>query len=514
MKRKLLVLGFDGATFDLIEPFRKKGVLPHFSRIMKDGAYAPLISVIPPVSAPAWVSISTGKNPGKHNIYGFTDGTGNVVNATFRKSKAIWNLLDEQDKLSIIINVPVTYPPEKIKGAIYAGILDPDEKVYHGRFQIDKEALLERKKALKKVFQWELKKTEKALTYLQNEEWDFFFIVYFLSDFVPTIYWKYMDPDHPQYIHDEELCGAIEKAYTVLDTILGKFLSAVDEDTDIIVISDHGIGPSKKVLNINEWLREQGFLTVRSDSYSKMISPEKVAGFLERHHTLGKIVMAFPDSLQKRAYRMVFGRSRNLQSQATKTTSAFAHSHAHFATIWLTEKNEKNERSETLLSEITRRIENLIDPETGQKIIKQVYRREELFHGPYAQNGPDLVLEAVPHISLRSQRIGNLFAQPIQSGDHRMNGIFMAYGPHVKQGTVESVSIFDACPTFLTLLGMPVPSDMDGRVITEFTGVAPEKTHEKPESKSESERDTPQQFYTKEEEEKIKKRLSSLGYFD
>ncbi|MBU7041956.1 MAG: alkaline phosphatase family protein, partial [Theionarchaea archaeon] len=69
MKRKLLVLGFDGATFDLIEPFRKKGVLPHFSRIMKDGAYAPLISVIPPVSAPAWVSISTGKNPGKHNIY-------------------------------------------------------------------------------------------------------------------------------------------------------------------------------------------------------------------------------------------------------------------------------------------------------------------------------------------------------------------------------------------------------------------------------------------------------------
>jgi predicted AlkP superfamily phosphohydrolase/phosphomutase len=500
--RKLLVLGYDGATFDLIEPFRKKGVLPHFSKIMEHGAYAPLISVIPPVSAPAWVSISTGKNPGKHNIYGFTDGKDNVVNSTFRKSKAVWNLLDEHDKKSIIINVPVTYPPEKINGAIYAGILDPDEKVYHGRFQIDKEALLERKKALKKVFQWEMKKTEKALLYLQNEQWNFFFIVYFLSDFVPTIYWKYMDPDHPKHIHDPELSGAIEKAYMVLDTILGKYLSVIDEHTDVIIISDHGLGPSKKVLNINEWLREQGFLDIKKESYNKMISPEKVAGFLERHKTMGRIINAFPNSVQKQAYKMVFGRSRNLRSRMKKNTSAFAHSHAHFATIWLTEKNDE------LISDIEARIGNLIDPETGEKIIKTLYRREELYHGPYAQDGPDLVVEAVPHYSLRSQRIGDLFAQPIQSGDHRMNGIFMAYGPHVKKGTVEKISIFDACPTFLALLGIPVPSDMDGRVITEFTGDVQQI------EPSQTEREEQQQFYTKEEEEKIKKRLSSLGYFD
>ncbi|MBU7031838.1 MAG: alkaline phosphatase family protein, partial [Theionarchaea archaeon] len=495
MKRKLLVLGFDGATFDLIEPFRKKGVLPNFTRIMEGGAWAPLISVIPPVSAPAWVSISTGKNPGKHNIYGFTDGRGNIVNSTFRKAKAIWNLLDEQRKKSIIINIPVTYPPETINGAIYPGILDPDEKVYHGRFQIDKEALMERKKALEKTFQWEFKKTEKALRYMKEQEWDFFFILYFLSDFVPTIYWKYMDPNHPQHIHDPDLSQAIEKSYTVLDEILGRFLSLMDEQTDLVVISDHGIGPSKKVLNINEWLRQNGFLTLKMEQYEKALSPEKVARFLENHKIVGKLVMVFPDSLLKGAYRLVFKRSRNLQSRMRGDTMAYAHSHAHFATIWLPQKNDE------ILNDLEMKIKELKDPETGERIITRIYRREELFHGPFANNGPDLVLEALPHYSMRSQRIGNLFAEPIQSGDHRMNGIFIAHGPHVKKGTLQEISIFDACPTFLTLLGLPVPQDMDGRTLTEFVG-AVQKT-----KASDTERDLQQEFYSKKEEEKIKKRL-------
>lgn len=505
MKRKLLILGFDGATFDLIEPFRKKGVLPHISQVLAEGASASLVSVIPPVSAPAWVSIVTGNNPGKHNIYGFTDGKGRMVNSTFRKSKAIWNLLDDSKKKSIIINLPVTYPPEEINGKIYAGILDPDEKVYRGRFQIDKESVTEKEKTLNKMVQWELSKTEKALKVMEETEWDLFFILYFLSDFVPTIYWKYMDTTHPQHVHDEVLSGAIENAYKVLDGILGRFLSVIDENTNVVIVSDHGMGSSTKVLNINEWLRREGFLSVKMATYEKTISPEKVAKFIDNHTLVKKIVNILPESVLKNAYRLVFSRSRNLFSRMNAdSTQAYAYSHAHFASIWLLKRDEE------VLSRIEDKIRTLKDPDTGEKVITRVYKRDHLYHGPWVDNAPDLIVEALPYCSIRSQRIGNLFSEPLQSGDHKMNGIFIAYGPDIQKRQLDKISIFHVCPTFLSLLGLPIPSEMDGKVLKEIF-----KKDFQIESKPvQSQRDVREHFYTEEEEEKIKKRLSALGYFD
>jgi predicted AlkP superfamily phosphohydrolase/phosphomutase len=138
-----------------------------------------------------------------------------------------------------------------------------------------------------------------------------------------------------------------------------------------------------------------------------------------------------------------------------------------------------------------------------------VYKRNQIFHGPWVGNAPDLVVEAVPYCSIRSQRIGNLFSEPLQSGDHRMHGIFIAYGCNIRRGKLKDVSIFDVCPTILAALGLPVPSDMDGRVIKEiFEDVNIRK------EKEDSQRETYQHVFTEEEEEKIKKRLSALGYFD
>lgn len=502
--KKLLVIGFDGATFDLIEPLVKKGVLPHFSTVLTEGASAPLCSVIPPVSAPAWVSMVTGKNPGKHNIYGFQDSKGNMVNSTFRKSKAVWNLLDEHGKRSIIVKVPVTNPPENINGVITAEILTPDERGFSGRFQIDKESIMEKEKALSKKIQWELSQTEKTLTMMKGE-WDLFFTVYHLSDFVPTIYWKYMDETHPQYIRDEFLSHAIEDAYKVLDTILGQFLSAIDENTYVVVVSDHGMGPSKKVFNINEWLRREGFLTVKTLAFEKTLSPEKVANLIEKYPFIKTLVKVIPDIFQKKAYKNVFARSKDIVSRIdAQTTVAYAFSHAHFASVWLLKKDER------ILSEIEQKIKEVKDPDTTKNIITHVYRRDQVFYGDWVDNAPDLIVEAVPHYSIRSQRIGNLFSQPLQSGDHRMNGIFIACGPGIKKGNLTHISIFDVCPTLLAMLGLPIPADMDGKVIKK---IFKEDITIKRES-VESQREIHQDLYTEEEEETIKNRLSALGYFD
>lgn len=509
MERKVCVIGFDGATFDLIEPFIKRGLLPHFQKFLDEGASASLISVIPPVSAPAWVSLCTGKNPGIHNIFGFTDGKGRIVNSTFRRSKALWNLLDEHGKRSILINVPMTSPPEDIHGIVISGILSPHEKGFSGRFDIDKKSIMEKEKTLTKMFQWEITKTEKALHMLKNEEWDLFFIVYHLSDFVPTIYWKYMDTEHPQFIRDGTLSRAVEDAYKVLDDMLGRFLSALDENTHVVVVSDHGMGPSTKVFNINEWLRQEGFLHMKAAVMEKTLSPEKVAALIEKHAFIRKIVKMIPESFQKKVYRLIFSRSKNVFSRLGKTSSAYAYSHAHFASIWLMNKDNK-ERNEDTISVIEKKIKEFKDPETGEKVITHVYRRDHIFHGASIDNAPDLVIEAVPHYSIRSQRLGNLFSEPLQSGDHRMNGIFIAHGPCIRKGNLGELSIFDVCPTLLAILGLPVPSDMDGNIKEIFE----EGFHVEKEEHPESQRYVEQQPYTEEEENTIKDRLSALGYFD
>jgi predicted AlkP superfamily phosphohydrolase/phosphomutase len=502
--KKVLVIGFDGATFDLIGPFTKKGVLPSFSTVLQQGVSAPMLSVIPPVSAPAWVSMVTGKNPGKHNVYGFVDGKGKVVNSTFRKSKAVWNLLDDHGKRSIIYNVPVTHPPEKINGIILSGIMSPHKKGYYNRFQHDKESFMEREKVFKKMVQSEISKTDKALKILNEEEWDLFFIVYHLSDYVPTLYWKYMDTTHPQYTHHDVLSTAVEDSYRVLDTILGRFLSCVDEDTCVFVVSDHGIGPSTKVFNINEWLRKKGFLTIKTHvALEKAFSFDKVAAFIDNHHIVKRIIKKVPESLQKKGYNLVVKRSKNVVSRMdADSTKAYAYSHAHFASIW-------SVTDENALKKIEENIKTVKDPDTDEDVIQSVYKRDQIFHGPWVDNAPDLVVKAVPYCSIRSQRIGNLFSEPLQSGDHRMHGIFIAYGCNIRGGPLKEVSIFDVCPTILAALGLPVPSDMDGRVIKEiFEEVNIRK------EKKDSQRETYLHVFTEEEEEKIKKRLSALGYFD
>jgi predicted AlkP superfamily phosphohydrolase/phosphomutase len=262
------------------------------------------------------------------------------------------------------------------------------------------------------------------------------------------------------------------------------------------------------------------------------VSPEKVAALIEQHTLIRKLVKMIPESFQKKAYRLIFSRSKNVFRRIEEqTSSAYAYSHAHFASIWLVnkanekenknknnheinknevkKKNDKNRENEDILSLIEKKIKKFKDPETGETVITHVYRRDHIFHGSSVDSAPDLVVEALPHYSIRSQRLGSLFSEPLQSGDHRMNGIFIAYGPHIRKERLGEISIFDVCPTLLAILGFPVPSDMDGNVKEIF-----EEGFQVKKEDPQSQRYVQQQVYTEEEENTIKDRLSALGYFD
>ncbi|MDO8141482.1 MAG: alkaline phosphatase family protein, partial [Candidatus Brocadiales bacterium] len=124
---KIVVIGIDSATFDIIEPLVNQGKLPVFTRFMKEGVWGRLQSTIPPVTPPAWTSLVTGKNPGKHGIFDFYGYTTNgyerpIINSQAIKAKTLWNILSEGGKSVGIINVPLTYPPEKVNGFLIPGM--------------------------------------------------------------------------------------------------------------------------------------------------------------------------------------------------------------------------------------------------------------------------------------------------------------------------------------------------------------------------------------------------------
>ena len=127
---RVLIVGLDGATLDLIRPWAKDGYLPTFSRLMKARAWGPLESVIPPLTGPAWISFMTGKNPGKHGIFDFirrgkSDYYGVPINASLRDGDTLWRVLSDAGKRVVVHGVPATYPPEPVNGLMVTGMLTP-----------------------------------------------------------------------------------------------------------------------------------------------------------------------------------------------------------------------------------------------------------------------------------------------------------------------------------------------------------------------------------------------------
>jgi len=129
-KKKVLVMGLDGASLPLIKSWASEGKLPNFKKILENGANGGLRSVIPPYTPPAWTSFMTGKNPGKHGILAFTRKNGSLVNALHRDGKTLWRVLSDHGKQVVVINVPMTFPVERVNGVLISGYMSPLDDLY------------------------------------------------------------------------------------------------------------------------------------------------------------------------------------------------------------------------------------------------------------------------------------------------------------------------------------------------------------------------------------------------
>jgi predicted AlkP superfamily phosphohydrolase/phosphomutase len=566
-KPKVLIVGLDAATFDLIIPWIAEGKLPNLAALMKEGAWGRLASILPPITPPAWTSFMTGKNPGKHGIFHFLEAQpGNYelryLNAGSRRTKTIWRMLNDAGFTVGTMNIPFTYPPEHLNGFQISGMDTPSEKspFIHppelrselvgllGRFELDLRYLgfmstdARREQVLSEMEQLDDQWLRASLYLMEKHPAEVMMFTFMSIDTVQHYFWQYMDREHHLYdpAAAERFGDAVLHVYQRLDDAVGQLLKKTSGNTSVFVVSDHGGGPtSDRVIYLNRYLAQLGLLHYHKDNRSAL---KKLAQKVVRSsYTLLRNALS---SRQKTflAYKLPALRKRFEGAFTsfsaidwTRTKAYCSEVLASPPSIWINLKGVKpsgiveQSEYEPLLKFISDKLKELKDPRTNESVIKRVFRRDEIFNGPFANEAADLILDwweesefstspsfpehtAEPPVEIRERKPAT---SAEWGGTHRRDGILIAQGKPFKKGVqIHGARLIDMAPTILHLMGQPVPEDMDGRVLQDlFEPAFIEQNPVRAGGSADSEGRQEAQ-YSAEEAAIVEERLKALGYIE
>jgi predicted AlkP superfamily phosphohydrolase/phosphomutase len=549
---KVFILGLDGASPEIIESLITLGKLPTFSMLRREGVMGRLRTTIPPITGSAWSSFMTGKNPGKHGIFDFIcrkEGTYRLtpINARKREGRAIWSLASDAGKRVCVYNVPVTYPPEKVNGVVVSGMLTPPNRTDY-TYPVGLAKELDRvtqgypihiaeaysrgqeERFLKHLYEVTEKRI-RAMEYLfRQEDWDLFVGIVEGIDIIQHELWHCWDASHFRHPDSSgRYSDVIAQYYGEMDDLLRNILEDwIGPQRTLIIMSDHGAGPLKKLLYLNNFLMKKGFLRLKRGFASSFKHLLFRSGFVPMtfYHLLLQIGLGRIKKKTRFGQKESYLRPFFLSFEDVEWTQTKAYSFGSTAgQIYLNLKDREPQgivspgrEAEEVREEIMEDLRNLVDEETGERVIGEIYRKEDLYQGPHLKEAPDIVflpksleIVAFGEYEFASHRVMD-YSWGV-SGSHRMDGLLMMRGKTLKQGTIiEGAHITDLAPSILYLLGLSIPDSMDGKVLEKafleraFEEKRIQFVKESPSSSLSEE------IYSHEEEEELKKQLKGLGY--
>lgn len=554
LSAKVMVIGIDGGTFNIIDPLLAQKRLPVLSKLARTGVRAVLRSSIPPSSAVAWPSLVTGVNPGKHGVYDFFNLVPNTYLTKLVSSRQIaaprlWQVLNRQGLKAGIVNIPITYPPEPLDGFMVSGLLTPsDQEIFTYPSTLHTELLarvgnLHQERGFLKKFRsgnkiealndlYALTRTQtETLKYLMTtKSWDLLFTVYRGTDLLQHVLGKYWNPAYRKKKHKDYLKfkAVIPQFYEELDSQLGELLRLLPDNTTVFVISDHGAGYIKGQFFINQWLLERGYLTLKPLATIRgLVNSLKLrsidASLAELN--LEALSELLPTWMRETPFPY-FSHECFSTLVDWRRTSAFALWHSSPTAgirLNLLGREPKGviapgREADRLMQELRDELLAYSPPQGSDRLFAEVYPCAELYHGPCSVAGPDII--AVPHnyeVSINGRlRVETVFHRTNNlNAQHRMEGILFAAGPAIR--SLESLSppsILDIPPTILHLFGIARPEYMDGRVLTEILTEPEDASTACDELQSALTPKPVSEVYSDEQEKLLEDHLRSLGYLD
>jgi predicted AlkP superfamily phosphohydrolase/phosphomutase len=554
---KLLVIGLDAATFDLIDLWVAQGHLPNLAALLQAGTRSVLQSVHNLNSIPAWATFMTGKNPGKHGLFWFYERQPDsyayrYLNGSDIHDKRFWDYMAQAGMNVGVVNVPMTYPAYPLNGFMLAGLDAPSESSpnfayppdlhaellkHIGPYHIDTNILgYARSGRLDLAVQATRQVVEQraqAIYYLmETKPWDVFVAVFTALDRVQHTFWRFMDAAHPAYDAQEaQVYGnVILDTYRLLDQVVGEMVRRAGAETPVLIVSDHGFGSNPESYSfLSPWLQSLGLFTPMQPRSSDRLVRQAAAladGLL-------------PQAARRRIISLLPGGRAGLARRLHQVRCDWAKTQAYtnyiHAGLWVNLRGREpqgivapGQAYENLRQQLIDGLLALTDIQTGQKIVRTAQRREEVYHGPYLDRAPDVVMQwnyAVKPTGVQYVRHGktiqvyaktDIVERHNVSGDHRPEGVLIMRGPHIRAGEqLANASLVDIAPTLLYMAGLPVPSDMDGRVLTgaferDYIQHRPVIQHNVATDAAEAER----RDFSAEESALVEERLRNLGYLD
>jgi predicted AlkP superfamily phosphohydrolase/phosphomutase len=455
--KKLLVIGLDSTPHELIFD-EMVDELPTFRKLMQNGIYGRLKSSIPAITIPAWMTMCTGKNPGRLGFYGFRNRRENsyndifIANAKAVNEPTVWQILSEAGKTVIVLGVPQTYPPKPVNGLLVSSFLTPDtdcEYTYPaelkneikdvvGEYLLDAEQFRteDKDRLLKEIYEMTEKRFRLWRHFNKTREWDFSMMVCMGTDRIQHGFWKFHDPKHIKYQPGNKYENSIRDYYRYLDEEISRTLDEIDDNTAVLVVSDHGARRMDGSVCVNDWLIRESYLKLKTP-------PTEIT------------------------------RIKNLEVDWPETT-AWGWG-GYVCRMFLNVKGREPEGCiepgdyEKVQNELKEKLENLPD-HTGRKMATIAHRRQDIYTGPYMERMPDLVVCFDDLYWRSSEDVGHddiySFETEIGPDDamHAQHGMFILANAGDKRGRIEGADLIDGAQNILEIMGTPIPDDMEGRL--------------------------------------------------
>jgi len=501
MAKRVLIVGWDGADWEILDPLLEAGELPALQGLLERGRRGVSRSCLPSHSWAAWPTFLTGRDPGGHGVFDILEyrpGAARRMPVSWKSILApTWpERVSDAGKTTLLLNVPLTYPPPEIQGTVIAGGVLPVRTDFShppeagprlgwpingGSWTTFRHRPAELVDDLENLTR---KRAAAMRTLLDEEPWDVCCAVFVSTDRAQHCLLEYVHPGHPAHAEAaaSPVADRVRGLYRLLDRELATLLERADEDDLVILMSDHGHHPCTRAVSMNKVLQELGFLRFARGSWLvNLISWGRIRSLArvvyDRLGLHGRVKVPTPpiDWEKTRAYTSVVstgeGVSLSLEGREPQGTV-------------------KREDYERVRDEVAQALLDFTDPDTGGHPIDAVLRKEEVLSGAYLDRAPDLLLEPAPLYSLSHAR-RMVEAADWLSGDHRPEGIYVMAGPGIEPGEGSEISLGDFANQIMDAVGIEPDPDW-GQALT----------HE------------PVGSFSEDEERQIEERLRGLGYLE